>query len=30
VIPDGPQLITGAQTDVAPSTDKDALPKVQV
>ena len=29
VIPDVPQLIAGAQTDVAPATDKDALPKVQ-
>jgi len=25
-----PQLITGAQTDVVPSTNKDALPKDQV
>jgi len=29
VISDGAQLITGAQTDVAPAPDKDALPKVQ-
>jgi hypothetical protein len=30
VIPDGPRLITGSQTDVAPATDKDALSKVHV
>jgi transposase len=29
VVPDGPQLITDVQTDVAPATDKEALPKVQ-
>jgi transposase len=29
VLPDGPQLITDVQTDVAPATDSEALPKVQ-
>jgi hypothetical protein len=29
VLPDGPQLITDAQTDVAPATDSEALPKAQ-
>jgi transposase len=29
VDPDGPQLITDVQTDLAPATDREALPKVQ-
>jgi hypothetical protein len=29
VDPDGPQLITDVQTDVAPATDREALPKIQ-
>jgi transposase len=29
VVPDGPQLITDVQTDVAPATDKESLPEIQ-